>query len=414
MKKQKLMILGAGKFQVPIIKQAQQMGFETITVSIDGNYPGFSVAHRRYKIDVREKERILEIARREEICGILTDQTDISVPTVAYVAEKMRLPGNSLDCAFRFTNKYQMRQLCKKIGIPTPIYFPASSMVEAQENAQQLGFPLVMKPVDNQGGRGVTRVNHPDELEVKFKDAMGHSTCGLVILEEFLSGREIVVEGFVSDYRYSNLVIGDREYFAIPDTFIPSQTMFPSNLNGHLIRKLLDLDCYLIKSFNPQFGLTHSEYVVDESGENVWLIETAIRGGGVFISSDLVPLSCGVNVNLLLIELASGREQRVALEKNKLWNRAAGYVCFYLPEGVIRRIDGVASVESLPGVHKAYLQDFEVGERIRPITNKTMRLGPILVTGQDRQACQDTVQQVRHTLVVEVETREGIEGIRWC
>ena len=74
MSKQKLMILGAGKCQVTIIRKVQQMGFEAIAVSISGNYPGFSVADRFYEVDVREKQRILEIARQEGICGILTDE----------------------------------------------------------------------------------------------------------------------------------------------------------------------------------------------------------------------------------------------------------------------------------------------------------------------------------------------------
>ncbi len=111
MKKEKLMIVGTGKFQVPIIGQAKQMGFETIVISIGGNYPGLSIADRSCEVDVREKETILEIAKREGICGIVTDQTDMTVPTVAYVAEKMRLPGIGYECALRITNKLRKDHL---------------------------------------------------------------------------------------------------------------------------------------------------------------------------------------------------------------------------------------------------------------------------------------------------------------
>ena len=74
------MILGAGKFQVPIIRLAKRMGFETIVVSIGGSYPGLLVADKSYEVDVRDKETILKIAKKEEISGIVTDQTDWPVP----------------------------------------------------------------------------------------------------------------------------------------------------------------------------------------------------------------------------------------------------------------------------------------------------------------------------------------------
>ena len=87
-KKDKLMLLGAAKFTVPLIELAKRMGFETIVVSIAGNYPGILVADRFYEIDVREKEEILDVAKKERISGIVTDQTDLPVPAVAYVDRK--------------------------------------------------------------------------------------------------------------------------------------------------------------------------------------------------------------------------------------------------------------------------------------------------------------------------------------
>ena len=412
MNKKRLMILGAGHNQVPIIKQAKQMGFETIAVSIAGDYPGFSIADKSYEIDVGEKEEILEVAMREEISGILTDQTDIPIPTVAYIAEQMGLPGIGYDCALRFTNKYKMRQFCEQSGIPVPKYLKASSVKAVYEKVKQLGFPFVIKPVDSQGSRGVAKVDHLNELEEKFQKALAYSACNLVILEEFVTGLEVVVQGFVSDFEFSNLLVGDRDYFDLPNVFIPKQTMFPSLLAEELKQRILDLNFRLITSFAPKFGLTHSEYIVDEETGDIRLVETAIRGGGVFISSDLVPLACGINVHELLIELASGKDN-VRIDRNNLSSGASGYVCFYLPEGIIRRVNGMDKIISLPGVHKAYLQDVQPGKRTTQMTDKTKRLGPVLIAGKDRQALQETISAVQNTFQVEVETSNGIMGIEW-
>jgi biotin carboxylase len=406
------MILGAGQYQIPIIKLAQQRGFEAIAVSVSGEYPGFSVADSFYEVDVREAEIILKIAKREKISGILTDQTDIAVPAVAYVAEKMGLPGIGYDVALRFTDKCTMRRHCEEIGIPGPRYLQASSLREAHEQVQQVGFPLVVKPTDSQGSRGVARVRSPDDLKPKFENALARSVSGRVILEEYIPGREIVVQGFVSDYEVANLITGDRELFDLPDMFIPSQGMFPANAGEELEEKILDMNLRLIRGLGPRFGITHTEYLVNDDTGEVRLGETAIRGGGVFISSDLVPLACGVDVNELLLDIVTGKVN-VRIDNSRRRGGASAYLCFYLPEGVIRRVAGIDRVNSLPGVHRAHLQGLEVGRRTRPMTDKSTRLGPVLIAGQDRRACQKTIRQVQETLVVEIETSRGIEGIIW-
>jgi biotin carboxylase len=407
------MILGAGSCQVPIIQQAQKMGFYTIAVSVNGNYPGFSAADKFYAIDLREKEEILKVARKEKICGILTDQTDIPVLTVGFVAEKLGLPGIGYDCSLRFTNKFQMRQYCEKINVPVPIHYNASTLTEACNHAMKVDFPIMVKPVDSQGSRGVSRIDNATELENKIIAALGYSACREVILEQFIpNGKEVVVEGFVSDYEFSNLVVGDRYYFDLPDVFIPKQTLFPSLLPESLQQKILEINHHLITNFAPKFGITHSEYIVNPVTGIIHLVETAIRGGGVFISSDLVPMACGVNVGELLIKCATGTPN-VRISPYKKENNAAGYVCFYLPEGVIRRVEGIQKVMSLAGVKKAHLDDIKIGERIGPPRDKTMRLGPILVAGKDRTELHATIEQVQDSLKIDVETHSGNRGIEW-
>jgi biotin carboxylase len=409
---QKMMVVGAGRDQIAIIKKVQQLGFKAIVISRDGDYPGFLIADKSYKIDIRRKEEILKIAQSESICGIVSDQLDEAVLTVAYVAEQTGLPGIGYDCALKFTDKYKMRQFCKEIGIPVPAHFQASSLSQAAQYAKQLEFPLVIKPVDSGGSRGVSKVNNLSELEEKFHASLDCSASGYVILEEYFSGSEIVTEGFVSNYEVTPLVLGDRAYFAIPDTFIPRHTLFPSCLNKELQQKILTMDALLIRHFGPKFGITHDEYLIDEKTGDMRLVETAIRGGGVFISSDLVPLACGIDVNKMLVELASGKEE-VKIDDSKRVSRASGYICFYLPEGTICEVRGVNEVQCLPGVHLANLQNLEVGKKTKPMTHKGSRLGPILIYGEDRQALQEVIHQIQETLVIKVETVNGIKGIVW-
>jgi len=412
MRSKKLMILGAGECQVPLMQLSQRMGFEVVAVSIGGDYPGFSVADKAYEIDVRDKEAILAAAGREGICGIVTDQTDISVPSVAYVAERLGLPGIGYDCACRFTNKYLMRQSCREFGVPVPGFCSARSLEEARAKAKGLSFPIIIKPVDSQGSRGVVEVRDLAGLDAVFDEVRSFSAEGTVILEEFFEGTEIVVQGFISGGRMTNLVMGDRVYFDIPGVFIPKQTLFPSLLPEDLKRKVLEINTLLVTNMKPRFGITHSEYLVNTRTGEVRLVETAIRGGGVFISSDLIPLACGIDVNEMVVRLATG-DDGVALDPAKMVNRASGYVCFTLPEGTVRKVEGAERLKTLKGVHRAHLDDLFVGKKTGRLSDKTMRMGPILITGADRGELDTTIREIRETLQVEVETRSGIYPIVW-
>jgi carbamoyl-phosphate synthase large subunit len=407
------MILGAGVFQLPIIEKVKQLGFSAIVVSTQGNYPGFNFADKSYFIDVREKERILNIAKKEKITGIVTDQTDIAVPSVAYIAEKMGLRGISYNCALNFTNKFRLHQLCDYYGVQVPKYFGTGSINEGYEIAKKMKLPFIIKPVDNQGSRGVNKVNNLSEFPEKFRNSISYSKEEYVIIENFIKGREIVAGGFVSQFKHTNLSLGDREYFDFKDIFIPKRTFFPSKINDKLRDKIFDINSHLIDSLKPEFGITHNEYLIEDETDEVYLIEAAIRGGGVYISSDLLPASTGVEVELLLLELASGLKQTVEIYKNGYEPRSAGYICFSLPEGEIKSVSGMEDLSNLYGVTKYDLSGILTGIRTKAIQDKSMRYGPIIITGKDRNDCSEIADSVEKTFIVKVETKDGLKGINW-
>lgn len=412
-RKERVLVLGAAAVQVPIIETAARLGFETVVASSPGAYPGFRVADRFYEIDIRDREAILAMARREGICGILTDQTDVAVPTVAYVAERLGLPGINLDCALKFTDKHRMRLSAEELGVPVPRFLEISNERDAAVAADRLTPPLIVKPVDSQGSRGVSRIDDPADLWSRVQAAARYSSAGRVIAEEFFEGVEVVVQGFASDFEFVNLAVGDRQYFDIPEVFIPKATIFPSMLPESLMDKVLSANARLVRGFGPRFGITHSEFLVNPATDEIRLVETAIRGGGVFISSDLVPIASGIDIGRLLVEHATGRLDRMAIDLKTAKKRAAGYFCFYLPAGRICRVEGVETVKSLPGVQRAVLDNIRIGSVAPPLTDKTARLGPIIIAGDDRAMCDATFQKVKETLRIEVLTDSGLDVIRW-
>ena len=164
----KLMILGAGIYQVPLIKKAKEMGLQTLVVSVPGEYPGFQYADRVFLLDTRDCEGIYQAARKEQIDGICTSGTDVAVVTIGYVCEKMGLPGIPREAARIVTDKALMKEAFQKKQVRAARYHKVFSAKEAEEAAQEIGFPVIVKRVDSSGSRGILKVSKREDVESAF------------------------------------------------------------------------------------------------------------------------------------------------------------------------------------------------------------------------------------------------------
>ena len=163
-----IMILGANDGQLPLIKICKRKGYKTVVVSPKGDYPGFKLADQSIYLDTRDKEEILKEAIKLKIDAIVTDQTDVSVGSVAYVAEKLGISGIGTETALRFADKYEMRKAAKKAGVNVPDFDKAQCVEDAVAIAERLGYPLIMKPVDSSGSRGVRKVENAQDIIDNF------------------------------------------------------------------------------------------------------------------------------------------------------------------------------------------------------------------------------------------------------
>ncbi len=409
--KDAVLILGAANVQIPLIRFVQSKGYRAIVVSIPGDYPGFDIADRCIYCDVRDGKAILQEIANEKVVAVMTDQTDLPVPTVAYLAKELGLAGNDVQTALIYTNKCMMREAINEIGLPNVRYYRAHNVEDVAQNWHI--YPAMIKPEDNQGSRGVCRVNNLNELRNAFDEALSFSKTQHVIVEEFFEGKEVVVEGFVNDGAYLNLGIGDRIYFNRDNQFIPSQTIFPSAISPNLQDALLQFERMLHAHLHPSFGMTHSEYLINDNGD-IRLVETALRGGGVYISSHLISLYTGINNYNLLLDSALGKQIALSDVEKQMQRKAAAYICFYLTEGEVVSIKGIEELQQLKGVVKVDMHNVEVGAHIGAMVNKTHRLGPILVSADSREEIDKLIKQVQQTLDICVLCPDGTErSIIW-
>ncbi len=406
----KVMIIGAGVYQVPLIEQAKNMELYTIAVSPEGRYPGLAIADKVFNIDVRDEDTILEIARAEKIRGVITDQTDIAVRTVAYVAEKMDLPGIGYETARLFTDKCLMREKTRELGLPTIDYCVVTTLDEAVDFFETCNRRAIIKPVDNQGSRGVYLIDSIRELEARFFNSMSYSPTGKLIIERHIRGREFEVDSIVVNYKEKTLMYADTDLYNIPNVFASKTRLYPSDADEETIDKLLKLNHDIVTGFGLKQGLTHDEYIQDENTGEIYLIEAAARGGGSFISSHIGLLQSGINTSEFLLKLAMGEIDK--LPDFETAQCHCGYVTFYLPAGEVVNMDSVEQVKSLPFIKKHSLDDIYPGLKTGSFSDKTAR-NVIILSAETRDELNARVREIREKLDIKVRTRRGIEGPIW-
>ena len=413
--KKTVMILGAGLGQLPFIDICKKNGYRVIVVSRNGNYPGFEIADTCYYIDTRDKEQIAEIAKHEKIDAILSDQTDVSVPSVAYVSEQMGLKTIGYDKAISFSNKYIMRQKAREIGINVPNFFEAKSREEAVQKLSMLTFPVIMKPVDSSGSRGVVKANTAKDVEHHFHNTCAYSKNGSIIIEEFIEGVEYLVNGLALEGKYINTDLGVKEYFDKPGYFISKMCMF---ISAEAITKQNELDVLsvnkkLVQGLQLPFGITHGEYIVSNKDGKVYLVEIAARGGGVYLSSHLTPLTSGINVNQILIDYVV-EDNIINLNQLHFKKNVAAWICFALNKGTIIKIINKDKLYKMDGICKVCLDNIKIGVSVETLTDDSNKYGPILVEAKSREECDNIISNVRNTFDIIVKDNNGnISHIIW-
>lgn len=300
--KKKLAIIGGSYLQLPVVKKAKDMGVETHCFSWRDGAVCADVADYFYPISIIEKEEILRKCQEIGIDGITTIASDTAVVTVNYVASKMGLRSNADEYSEITTNKYKMRQCFSENNVPSPKF----ALVDDTKQYQIMGFkfPLIVKPTDRSGSRGVEKVLDPVQLGDAIQRAQGESFEHKAIIEEFVTGREISVESISNEGEHFILQITDKVTTGAP-YFVELEHHQPSSLPVDVQEKVRIIVLHALDALHVQYGASHSELKITEDGD-IKVIEIGARMGGDFIGSNLVQLSTGYDFLKGVIEVALG------------------------------------------------------------------------------------------------------------
>jgi biotin carboxylase len=394
-----ILIIGGGLLQVPIIQTAKTMKLKTLVADMNPNSIGFQIADEKIIMSTKDVEGMVRESKKyclsQSIHGVITAGTDASM-TVAAVASAIGLPGIRFVDAEAASNKVKMRQRLKEHGLPIPRFAPVWSLQDAKEAIDSLTFPLVMKPADNMGARGVIKVNHKDEIPHAFRHAKKFCPTGELILEEYMDGPELSVDALAFDGQIRMTGIADRIIEREP-FFIEVGHNMPSALSPKVLKEVEEVMSGGMRALGIHLGAGKGDIKVTKEGVKIGEIAARLSGG--FMSAFTYPLSTGVNLNRAAILIALGETpdnlepviNRVSIERSLL-----------SPAGKLIQIHGTEETKKIDGVNEVFIQS-KPGDIIKEPTNNIDKSGHVIITADSLFEAEEIFKKVKQTVRFEVD-----------
>lgn len=396
----KVMILGASALQVPGIKKAKEMGFYVVAVDMNPEAVGLQYADEKVIISTIDIPAVVEAAKRIKVDGVLTLCTDMPVRTIAAVAEALSLPAISVDNAFRATDKIKMRETLKEKGVPIPYFFRAKNEEEyliAVQEVRNLGFRCIIKPADNSGSRGINLLEKYDEdyLKEVYAYSKANSRSGEVVVEEYMEGPEVCVETLSVDGVCYPIQITDKLTTGAP-YFVEMGHSQPSMLPPDVQEDILKTAKACNIALGNYNGSSCTEIKATPTGAKI--VEMGARLAGDYMTTDLVPLSCGVDMVESIIKIALGEKP----DHEHKFEKASAIRFLSADEGIIESISGVEEAEKIPGVIRIGF-DRGIGDQSVVIKSSLDRIGYVIAQADTPQEAIHTCEEAMNKIIIKVK-----------
>lgn len=390
----RVMIVGGSAWQVPMIQKAKELGFKVGIVDYDPHAAGIPYADEYYNASTIDPEGVCAAAKAFGADGITTVATDMPMRSIAYTCKTLGLVGIDPDVAICATDKAEMIRAFDAHGVPHPWYHVVENgKIDAVK--EKLTYPCICKPTDNSASRGVVVIENEQQLNDCITYSAENGRSGSVIVEELLVGHEISVEAFAVKGEVHVLQITDKLTTGSPH-FVEMGHNQPSRFTGDTKEKICEAAASAMKAVGIENGPAHVEMMVTERGPV--LIELGARLGGDFITTDLVPLSTGIDMLGATIKLACGESVDISEKQHK-----AGVIRYmhHTGEGSIERVDGLEEAAAVPHVVRVAMLK-SVGDAAGSIQNSLDRVGYVIAQAdtvdEAATACEAALARVKITV----------------
>ena len=406
MQVKKLMILGGSRYVIPVIKAAHEIGAYVITCDYLPNNIAHKYSDEYCNVSVVDKEAVLEEAKKRNIDGIVSFACDPGVVTAAYVAEMMGLPfQGSYESVCILQDKGLFREFLMKNQFNCPKVKRYTSIADALKDAEMIDFPIIVKPVDSAGSKGVTKVDGKDGLEEAAEIALNNSIRKAFIVEEFLifkgahsSTDVFTIDGDVEFITFSDQLFDDKA----ENPYTPTQIIWPSSMEKSDQEYLIKEIQRLMKLLNMKTGIYNIETCVGKNGKP-YIMEVSPRGGGCKIA-ELQTMAYGVNLIEKEVQSALG----IKIDK---FNAGGCDGCWC--ESVIHtreREEGLFEEliiqEDILGEYVKKIDlSVQKGDYVRPFTGANQALGDIFLRFDNRSILDHVMKKEHEWLHIKFQSK---------
>lgn len=306
----RVLVLGGSPFQLAPIRYARSRGYEVITCDYLPDNPGHRLAHAFHEVSTTDREAVLALARRLDIDGIVAQASDPAAPTAAYVAEALGLPGHPLRSVETLTEKDRYRAHLQMHGFAVPQWRSTRTLDEARQALSELRAPVMVKPVDSSGSKGVSRVDEPAQLAAAWQLARSFSRCGRVLLETWVerAGPQIAGDGYVRDGRLVFHCFAQEHFNPHAGPYTPVGESFPLALPPEREARLVAEIEALLATLPLADGALNFDLMFGADGR-VYLMEVAARSGGNLIP-EVIRHATGMDLVAHGVDAALGLDDR--------------------------------------------------------------------------------------------------------
>lgn len=378
--KDSILVFGGGELQYSIILKVKELGFNAVVIDPNPLAPAKNIADVFVQVGGDDFDKTLSIANQYKIKGIVTAATDHPILMMSKIASELKLAFPSFESCEMLLNKGKFKAFLKKNNLPHAkgnVFTVDSDFTSIKYN-----FPLIIKPVKNSGSRGVIKCNHEKDLPIAIDECVTYCKDGRFIIEEYINGDEISVEAIVVNGLVEIIQITDKIVSAPPYNvelghIQPSKYQYREREIKNILQKIINITAF-------DNSVIHPEFKIDSEG-NIWIIEIGTRLGGDYITSDLTPLSSGIDIELLQIFIAINKP----FHFTKV-DKCAAISFFNFKKGsvVCETVNENEIMELFTAV-KRFCNTLTVGDTVNGITNSLERYGYFIVQ------C-DSIQEIKY------------------
>lgn len=380
--KKAVLIFGVGPLQESIIGRAKKMGLYTVGIDPSADAACKDCVDAFEIVPGQDYDGHCAVVEKYGIDAIVTAATDKPLVMMARIAERYGFLFYSVETAKWSTDKFQMKQRFMEGGVPCA----KGRLVKSVDEVEDFEYPVIIKPRDNSGSRGVKLCRSKEELEASMSEAFEVSKLDTVLVEEFIEGPEYSIEGLHHDGKSEVIQFTEKKTTEFPYN-VELGHIQPANIGEENKQKIREIVAKIGKALNFVNCPSHTELKINERG--IYVIETSPRLGGDYITSTLTPLSTGVNVEDELLKIALGQ----AINPEPKPVQYSGVRFFAFEEGrIIKQVPDANFVKGWPHVVD-FSFNLKAGDKVNRITSSLNRYGQLILQAGNRDAIEEAFKK---------------------